>query len=115
LTTLAARTKLLEDRAAAAQSKAKSTLEQDVKAARESAQEQAEGLRQRAEISKDLLSSQWDGIQRSWNEHLAGIRQDNDDKHAAHDHKKAQRIAEEAEADAAYALDFAYGAVEEAE
>jgi hypothetical protein len=115
LTSLAARTKLLEDRAAAAQTKSKSTLEQDVKAARESAGEQADGLRQRAEISQGLISSRWDNMQRSWNKHVADIRQDIDDKHAAHDLKKAQQNADQADADAEFAIDFAYGAVEEAE
>jgi hypothetical protein len=115
LTSLAARTKLLEDRAAAAQTKSKSTLEQDVKAARESAGEQADGLRQRAEISQGLISSRWDNMQRSWNKHVADIRQDINDKRAAHDLKKAQQNADQADADAEFAIDFAYGAVEEAE
>jgi Cu/Ag efflux pump CusA len=115
LTTLAARTKLLEDRAAAAKSKAKLDLEQDVKRARESAQAQADGLRQNVEANRGRISGWWDNLQRSWNEHLTAVRQDIGEKRAAQDLKKAQRIADQAEADAEFALEFAYGAVEEAE
>jgi predicted nucleic acid-binding Zn-ribbon protein len=52
LTELAARAKDVEDRAAAAQSKAKADLEQDVADARASAQAQAKKLRESAEERK---------------------------------------------------------------
>jgi hypothetical protein len=115
LANLAARTKQLEDRAAAARSKTKSDLEQDVKRARESVQEQADGLRQSVEANQGKISAWWDNLQRSWDEHLAAVRQDIGEKRAAHDLKKAQRFADQAEADAEFAINFAYGAVEEAE
>jgi hypothetical protein len=115
LSRLAARTKDLEDRAAAARAKAKGDLEQDVKKARESAQAQADTLRQRAEASEGRISAWWDSVQRSWDDHLAAVRKNFDEKEAAHDLKKARRIADQAEVDAEFAIDYAYAAIEEAE
>jgi hypothetical protein len=115
LTKLAARAKEAEDRAAAAKSKAKADLEQDVKTAREEAQAHADQLRKNAETDKGILSDWWDDTQRSWNQHVATIRKNVDEKRAAHDVKAAQRSADSAEEDAAFAIDYAYGALEEAE
>jgi hypothetical protein len=55
LSKLAARAKETEGRVAAAKSKAHAQLEQDVKAARESAQTQADELRKTAEADKDKI------------------------------------------------------------
>jgi hypothetical protein len=110
LTKLAARAKEAEDRAAAAQGKAKADLEQDVATARASAQAQADKLRQTAEANKGKLSVWWHDVQRSWNEHVAKIRQDVDSKRAEHDVERAQRYAENAEDDATFAVDYAYAA-----
>jgi aspartate oxidase len=115
LSKLAARAKEAEDRTAAAQKKAKADLEQDVKAARESAQAQADRLRKNAETDKAMLSDWWDDMQRSWNDHLATVRDNIDQRRAQHDLKTAQREADSAEEDASFAIDYAYGAVEEAE
>ena len=115
LTKLSARAKELEDRAAAAKSKGKADLEQDVKEARESAQGQADALRKNAEAGKGKISVWWDDVQRSWNENIAAIRKNVDDRRAAHDSKAAQRAAESADEDAAFAIDYAYAAIEEAE
>ena len=115
LTKLAARAKLLEDRYAAVQGKVKSDVEQDVKRARESAQARADELGKTAAMKRDAISTWWDGVQRSWNNHRAAIRQDVDEKRAAHDLKKARRNTEQADSDAEFAIDFAYAAIEEAE
>jgi hypothetical protein len=115
LTKLAARAKEAEDRAAAAQGKAKADLEQDVTTARASAEAQAEKLRQTADANKGKLSVWWHDVQRSWNEHVAKIREDVDAKRAEHDVDRAQRYAENAEDDATFAVDYAYAAIEEAE
>jgi hypothetical protein len=112
---LAARTKELEARAAAMHDKAKGDLEQDVKRARESAQAQADSLRKSAEASQGKISAWWDSVQRSWNDHLTGVRKDIDEKRASHDLKMAQRTADGAEADAEFAVDYALAAIEEAE
>jgi hypothetical protein len=115
LSQLSARTKELENRAMAAGSKAKADLEQEVESAREAAQVQGDVLRQSAEARKGKISAWWDSVGRSWNDHLAAVRKDFDDKRATHDLKSAQRRADNAEDDAAFAVDYAYAAVEEAE
>ena len=115
LSRLAIRAKELEDRAAAANEKGKADLEQDVRAARESAQAQAGALRKSAESSKGQISAWWDSVQRSWNDHLAAVRKSVDDRRAAHDLKAAQTAADQADDDAAFAIDYAYAAIEEAE
>jgi hypothetical protein len=115
LSKLAARAKDLEDRAAAAQGKAKADLEHDVEMARESAQETADTLRESVAAGKGQVSSWWEGVQRSWNEHLDAVRHNVEDKKAAQDRKTAERIADQAEDDAAFAVDYAYAAIEEAE
>jgi hypothetical protein len=61
------------------------------------------------------VSDGWSKVQRTWNDHLAEMRQDIHDRRAEHDLKKAQRTADSTEEDAAFAIDFAYGAIEEAE
>ena len=90
LSRLSARTKELEDRAMAAKSKAKADLEQEVESAREAAQVQGDALRQSAEAHKGNISAWWDSVERSWNDHLAAVRKDFDDKRAAHDLKSAR-------------------------
>jgi hypothetical protein len=115
LTKLAARAKEAEDHAAAAKNKAKAELEADVKAANDAAQAQAEQLRTKVDADKGKVSDHWSKVQRTWNDHLAHMREDIHDRRAEHDLKKAQRNADGAEEDAVYAIDFAYGAIEEAE
>lgn len=115
LTKLAARPKEAQDRAAAAQGKAKADLEQEVEAARASAEEQAGKLRQDAEARKGKLSVWWQDVQRSWSEHIEKVREDMDQRKARHDVDRAEVRAENAEDDAAFAVNFAYAAIEEAE
>ena len=115
LSQLSARTKELEDRATAARSKAKADLEQEVVSARDAAQVQGDALRKSAEAHKGNISAWWDSVERSWNDHLAAVRKDFDDKRAAHDLKTAQKRADNAEDDAVFAIDYAYAAVDEAE
>ena len=115
LTKLTARAKEAEDRAAAARGKAQADLERDVETARVSAQERADKLRMSADSGKDKLSVWWHDLQRSWNEHLAKIRDDVDHFRAERDGDRAEWRAERAENDAEFAIDFAYAAVEEAE
>jgi hypothetical protein len=115
LTKLAARAKELEDRAAAAKTKQKADLEQDVQNARDSAQAQADSLRKHAEERKDKLSAWWDNLQRDWNVQIASIRRAFDKDKAEHDAKKAQNAAASADEDAEFAIEYAYAAIEEAE
>jgi len=115
LSRLAARTKELEDRAAAANQKAKADLQQDVKAASEASQVQADALAKSVDESSSHVSAWWDSVGRSWNEHIAAVRKSIDEKRAAHDLKAAQKAATQADDDASYAVDYAYAAVVEAE
>jgi hypothetical protein len=115
LASLAARAKQAEERADAAKQKARTDLESDVSDARASAEAQGEKLRETAEAGKDKVSGRWNELQQSWNAHIAGVREDIDERHARHDRAEARREAELAEDDAAYAIDYAYAAVEEAE
>ncbi|HEY3013918.1 MAG TPA: hypothetical protein VGJ41_02350 [Nocardioides sp.] len=115
LTKLSARAKELEDRAAAASAKNKSDLEKDVAQARQAAQAQAAELRKSAENSKGQISAWWDSVQRSWNDHLKSVRDNVDEKKAAHDLKSAEKAADQADDDAVFAIDYAYAAIDEAE
>jgi hypothetical protein len=115
LTMLAARAKEAEDRATAARGQAKGDLEQEVATARASAEAQADKLRQAADERKGRISVWWNDLQRSWNAHIAKIREDIDAKRAEHDVDRAQHRAERAEDDAAFAIDFALAAIDEAE
>jgi len=115
LTKLAARAQEAENRATAARGKAKADLEQDRDSARASAQAQAEKLHRKAEESRGNISAWWADVQKSWDAHAAELRDRVETKKAEHDVHVAQRRAENAEADAAFAIDFAYGAVVEAE
>jgi hypothetical protein len=115
LTALAARAKELEDRAAAAKSKTKSELKQEVKDARAASQAQTEKLRTSADAGKAHVSDWWDGVRQSWNKHLKSVQENFEDKKAERDLKAAERAADHADDDAAFAIDYAYAAIEEAE
>jgi len=115
LTKLAAKAKEAEDNIAAARAKDKAALEEDVRAARDEAQAQADALRKNAESTKSEIAAWWAGVQRSWDEHLAAVRKAWQDRKAEHDADAAQRAAERADDNASFALDYAYAAIEEAE
>jgi seryl-tRNA synthetase len=115
LTKLAARAQEAESRATAASGKAKADLEDDIDSTRASAQAQADKLRARAEESRGNISAWWADMQKSWDAHVAELHDRVETKKAERDVHVAQRRAENAEADAAFAADFAYGAVVEAE
>src|SRR5580704_2980081 len=93
LTGLAARAKQAEEHAAAAQGKAKADLQADVDTARASAQAQAKKLRESADANGNKLSVWWADLQRTWNEHIAKIRDDVDTKRAEHDAGRAEKHA----------------------
>jgi hypothetical protein len=115
LSKLSARTKELEDRAAAARTKAREDLEQEVKAARESVQANAESIHESVENDQAQVAAWWNDLGRAWDQHVATVREHIDDKKAAHDLKAAQRAAEEADDYATYLVGYTYAAVEEAE
>lgn len=115
LNDLAAKVKQVEDRVAAAKQKTKAELEADVESAQESAQAQADALHTKADARKGKISAWWDKAERSWHEHVAAVRKGAEERKSAHDAKAAQRAAESADEDAAYAIDYANAAVEEAQ
>lgn len=115
LTKLAAQAKELEDRAAAAKAKTKADLEQEVKSARDAAQAMADDLRKDVEAGESEISEWWAGVRASWDAHVKEVRKRADEKKATLDLKAAQRAAKHADDDAAFAIDYACTAVEEAE
>ena len=115
LTGLAARVKEAEDHATAARATTTAVVEPDRATVRASAAARADKLRQDAEDHKSKLSVWWHDLERSWNAHIAKIRDDIEGKRAEHDEDRADRRAERAESDAEFAISFAYAAVEEAE
>jgi hypothetical protein len=60
------------------------------------------------------LSAWWANVQRSWNEHISEVRKHIDERQASHNLEAVQREADSAEEDAAFAVDYAYAAIEEA-
>ena len=112
---LATRTKELEDRAAAAGQQAHDDLQKDVAAARDASKANAEALRESLDAGAAEVSAWWVDMGRSWDEHLAKMRQHIDHKMAEHDVQTARRTAEDANAYASYLIDYCYAAVEEAE
>jgi len=115
LTNLATRAKEVEDRAAAARVQVKGDLEQEVKNAREAAQTQADSLHAHTEKTKSDISEWWKDLGRDWKNQIESIRRSVDKDRAAHDLKHAQRAAARADDDAAFAIDFVYAALAEAE
>ena len=115
LNMLAARAKAAEANAAAAQGKAKADLEADVKDARAVAQAEADRLHESADANRARISAWWHDVQRSWSQHVAAVREDITDRRAEHDLDRANKRAENAEGDAAFAIDYAVAAIEEAE
>jgi hypothetical protein len=115
LTKLAAQTREFEDNASKAQSKSEADLRASVAKAHAFAQAQGDMLRKRANASKADISSWWEDVQRSWNDHLSAVRKDVEHRHAVHDVHSAKKQADRADDDAAFAIDYASAALIEAE
>src|ERR1700757_5125880 len=104
LSGLVARARDAQEHAEAAREKSKADLDADVAAARASAQAQAEKLRESARTNKSKVSVWWNDLQRTWNEHVAKMREDIEAKRAHHDVEHAEQRAERTAADAAFAV-----------
>jgi hypothetical protein len=115
LSRLSAQTKKLEERAAAARQQAHDDLKKDVETARKEAEANAEALHESADASAAEVSAWWIDMGRSWDAHLAKARKGVDRKVAQLDLNMAKRDAEDANAYAAYLIDYCYAAVQEAE
>ncbi len=112
---LSMRAKEAEDRTTAARSQVKADLATTVKSAHKSAQEAADKLKAAADADKARIASGWGDVQVAWSAHLAKVHEKAEDRREKHDLKKAQRVAEDAEAEAMDAIGYAYAAIEEAE
>ena len=65
---------------------------------------QADRLSKTVEDHKGKLSAWWTRLQRSWDEHIAEIRQNIDERRSSHNLEAAQREADSAEEDASFAV-----------
>jgi hypothetical protein len=115
LSRLSTRAKEAEDRAAAAKTQARENLEQAITKAGASAQEVSDLARSESAAAAEKARSWGEGVQRSWKEHLAEVRQRADERKAERNAEQAEYNAEDAEDYAAWAIDFAYAAIGEAE
>jgi hypothetical protein len=115
LAKLSERAKEAEDHASAAQNQAKADVEKSANEARARAEAHAEELHQSAVATGAQISSSWNDLQKSWGNHMAQVRQGIDEKKGQLDARRAETRADDAEADALFAIDYAYGTVEEAE
>jgi hypothetical protein len=93
----------------------KADLEKTVSDSRAAAEAQAAELRNSNEVAKERLSIWWDDQQKAWNDHLAKLQKDVDEKKAEHDASKAERKAGKAQANADFAVKLASAAIDEAE
>src|SRR6187200_1231675 len=112
---LANRAEEAEKNAAAASDKAKADLEQDRENSRAVAQQEAEQLREAADAGRGKISDWWNDVQSSWSDHIAQIQKNVESKKAEIDLDRAKGRAVNAEADAEFAIEFAYTAIGEAE
>lgn len=115
LSTLAARTKTLEGRAAAARDQARDELQRDVEAAREASNADAVALGKALDAREAEVSAWWTDMGRAWDQHIARMRDRVEQKKEEHDLEAAQRDAEDAAEYASYLIDYTLAAVEEAE
>ena len=115
LAKLSERAKETEDHASAAQNQAKADVEKSANEARARAEAHAEELHQSAAATGAQISASWNDMQKSWSNHMAQVRRGIDDKKDQLDARRAETRADDAEADALFAIDYAYGTVEEAE
>jgi hypothetical protein len=108
LAELSGRAKETEDHAAVARTQATADVERSANEARAAAEAQADKLREAANAAEAHVSASWNELQRSWREHVAKMRRDIDAK-------RAENRAEDAEADALFAIDYAYVTIERVE
>jgi hypothetical protein len=112
---LADRAKQSEENIERAKEKSEADLRSQVERARQSSQQRAAELKGDAGVEKAKASTRWGEVQEDWNQHIAKIRANVDDRKVEHDVKRAEHRADSAEGDAEAAVDFAYAALEEAE
>jgi hypothetical protein len=115
LARLSVRAKEAEDHVAAARNQKKDQLAQNVENARQSTRTTVDKLQEQSTAAAGKTKAWGDDVQRSWNDHVAQVRQRIDARKASHKAKVAERDAEGAEDYAEFAIDAAYSAIAEAE
>ena len=115
LTKLADRAKAAEDHAAAAKTEGRAELEQKMSTVKASAEKGAMDLQAQAQAASTNVSSSWEDVQRSWDAHVSKVHRDIDQRKAEFNAANASDRADWSESDAMLAIDYAYGAVVEAE
>jgi hypothetical protein len=101
---LSVRAKKAEDRAVVARNEARTNLEHEVQRAQEELQARRDDLRGAAEENRGKIAAWFNDVQKSWDEQVETVRRDIASKKAEHDLHAAQRRAEAAEDDAAFAI-----------
>jgi hypothetical protein len=67
------------------------------------------------EKTKSDISEWWNDLGRDWKKQIESIRREVDQDRATHDLKHEQKAAQRADDDAAFAIDYVYAALAEAE
>ncbi len=115
LARLSDRAKEAEDRVAAVWSQEREAVERSANEARAAAKAHADKLSETAGADRAHVSESWNELQRSWSAHLAKMQENLRSAKTAIDVNEAENRAEDAADDAMSAIDYAYGAIEEAE
>jgi len=115
LTDLAARAKRSEDFVDEARAKNRAYLDNERETLKKSIATGKAQMNADAAAAQDKTRGWWNEARQSIDDRVAELRAERDDRHAAHDLKKAERRAEDAEEDAAYAVDLALQMLDEAE
>lgn len=104
-----------EQKAGTAKQQAKADLEKSVNSSRASMQAEAAKLQKTAHGSQEKASSWWVEQQQAWNAHIEKMRHGMNEQKAQRKAEGKEFAAEQAEADAYCAIDFAISAIDTAE
>jgi hypothetical protein len=115
LNELADRVKKSEDFVSAAQAKNRAFLDDQRETLKTSIDNGKAQMKADAAADADQTRSWWNDTRQSIDGRITELRAERDDHRAAHTLKRAERHAEDAEQDAAYAVDFAVAMLDEAE
>jgi hypothetical protein len=115
LNELADRAKKSEDFVTAARAKNRAFLDDQRETLKTSIADGKAQMNADAAAAADETRSWWNDTRQSIDARIAELRSERDDHRAARTLKRAERHAEDAEQDAAYAVDFALSMLDEAE
>jgi hypothetical protein len=115
LADLSVRAKKAEDEAAAAKSKAAAQIQQREEQIKADAAKRKASLDQSISNAQDTVVSTWNGLTTRVQSDVDGIRATIDYKKYEHDREKAAKAADDAEENAARAINFAFDSIDYAE